>query len=128
MYVYFNPNPNGNTRASDCVVRAISKLENLNWEETYFALMLKGYEMADMPNVNHVWGQYLYERGYKQYTIPNTCPRCYTVYDFVKDFPKGAYLAATGTHVIAVVDGDWYDTGDTGNEVITYFWTKENMA
>ena len=63
--------------------------------------------------------------GFKRFIIPDTCPDCYTIKSFCSDHPKGEFIAATGSHVVAVVDGDYYDTGDSGNEVPVYYWKKE---
>ena len=88
-------------------------------------IVLQGYMMHDMPTANNVWGAYLHENGYKRYVIPNTCPDCYTVKDFCHDFPIGTYLLAIGSHVVTVINGDYYDSWDSGNEVITSYWRKE---
>ena len=124
MYVYFNPNPKMN-HIGDCTVRAISKLTGNNWEDTFIELCVQGLTMCDMPSANAVWGAYLYNRGYRRNVIPNTCPDCYTVKDFCAEHPDGQYLLATGTHVVAVEEGNYYDTWDSGDEIPIYFWRKE---
>lgn len=121
-YVFFNPNPM-NKRIGDCVIRAVSKVTNQNWKDTYMALSLKGLELCDMPSANHVWGAYLHDIGFHRKVIPNLCPDCYTIEEFCKDYPIGTYLVATDGHVVAVVNGDYYDTWDSGNEVPLYYWT-----
>jgi len=123
MYIFYNPNPRGNY-VGDCVIRAISKLTNKSWEDCYMDLMVHGYMMKDLPNANHVWGSYLKSIGYFQYVLPDACPECYTIMDFCQDYPKGKFLLATGTHVIAVEDGNYYDSWDSGNEIPIYFWKK----
>ena len=81
--------------------------------------------MHDMMSSNAVWGAYLYDQGFRRYIIPNTCPDCYSVKDFCEDNPKGEFMLATGTHVIAVEDGNYYDTWDSGDEVPIFYWRKE---
>ena len=38
--------------------------------------------------------------------------------------PDGTYILAMATHVVAVVDGDWLDTWDSGDETPLYYWQK----
>lgn len=123
MYKYYNPNPDRNL-VGDCVIRAISKLTEQDWETTYIDIVLQGFLMKDMPSSNSVWAAYLKDNGYSVYIIPNTCPDCYTIKDFCIDFPQGKYLLAMGSHVVAVENGDYYDTWDSGMETPIYYWTK----
>ena len=121
-YIYFNPNPMGK-RVGDCVIRAISKLTGRDWESTYLGIMTAGFELCDMPSSNNVWAAYLKRLGYRRNVIPDTCPNCYTVRDFCLDNPHGIFLLATGSHVVTVVDGDYYDAWDSGDEVPIYYWS-----
>jgi len=123
-YVHKNPNPIRNL-VGDCVIRGISILTNSSWEDTYLEIVVQGYFMYDMPSSNEVWSSYLKSRGYKKKIISNTCPDCYTVRNFCEDNPYGRFLLATGTHVIAVIDGNYYDTWDSGDEIPIYYFTKE---
>lgn len=121
MYIYYNPNPAGNL-VGDCVIRAICKSTGKSWDEVYDELHEVGRQLKDMPSSNYVWAAYLKRLGYKRRVIPDTCPDCYTVRNFIQDYPYGNYILGTGTHVIVVVDGDYYDAWDSGNEVpIIYF-------
>ena len=54
--------------------------------------------------------------------MPNTCPDCYTVDDFCHEHQTGKYLLALFEHVVAVVDGYYYDTWDSGRKVVLYYW------
>ena len=123
-YINYNPNP-VRKLVGDCVIRAISKTLDKDWEDTYLEIVMKGYVMHDMPSSNDVWGSYLLEHGFRRYVIPDTCPNCYTVAQFVIDNPDLTGILATGTHVIAVNNGDYYDTWDSGNEIPIYYWRKE---
>lgn len=124
MYRFYNSNPNA-ARVQDCAIRAISKLLDKEWGEIYMDLCVEGLHRADLPSANHVWGAYMKKKGYKPHIIPDTCPECYTVDSFSKEHPKGRYLLALSGHVVPVIDGDWYDTYDTGDEIPLYYWEKE---
>ena len=123
-FIYFNPNPKGSF-VGDCVIRALSKATDADWYKVYLDLAIQGYAMCDMPSSNAVWGQYLMSNGYRRYIIPNTCPDCYTVKSFCADNPQGKYILATGTHVLTVIDGDYYDSWDSGNEIPVYYYMEE---
>lgn len=105
-------------------MRAISKVLDQTWEQTYDGLCLRGFEMKDMPSANAVWGSYLRLHGFQRYAIPGTCVDCYSIRDFCIEYPKGTYVLATGTHVVAVLDGTYFDSWDSGNEVPIYYWRK----
>lgn len=123
MYKFYNPNPSGKF-VDDCVIRAISKTENKDWDTIYLEICLHGFMKKNMPSTNKVWGSYLLTHGYRQGVIPNTCPDCYTIKDFCQDNPKGTFILATGEHVVAVIDGVYYDAGDSGYETVLYYWKK----
>ena len=123
-YVNYNPNP-ARKLVGDCVIRAIAKSLNKDWEDVYLDVVMLGYQMHDMPSSNAVWGAYLIDNGFKRYVIPDTCPECYTVEEFVEDNPELTGILATGSHVIAVGNGNYYDTWDSGNEIPIYYWRKE---
>lgn len=125
-YVPFNPNPKRKL-VGDCVIRAIAKATNKSWDDVYMDVVLQGFMMRDMPSSNDVWGTYLSLNGFTRHIIPDTCPSCYTVIDFCKDNPDMTGILATGTHVIAVQNGDYFDSWDSGNEVPIYFWKKEEV-
>lgn len=123
MFIFYNPNPAGKL-VGDCVIRAISKLIDKPWEDTYIELSIYALMMFDMPSSNNVWGSYLHDKGFKRYIIPDTCPECYTVKQFCLDNPHGEYLLAIGTHVVTAEDGNYYDAWDSGEEIPIYYWKK----
>ena len=124
MFVKYNPNPQNN-QVGDCVVRSISKVLDYDWERTYIELAVQGFMMCDMPSANAVWGAYLRNKGFTRRLIPDNCPDCYTIADFAEDNPHGKFILATGSHVVAVVNGNYYDTWDSGGEIPVYYWSKE---
>lgn len=122
-YEFYNPNPSGR-KVDDCVVRAISKLFDISWDDAYFYVVLKGAVIHNMPSANEVWGEYLRENGFSRYTLPDFCPNCYTISMFAADHPTGKYALATGSHVVALIDGVYFDAGDSGDEVVAYYWKR----
>lgn len=124
MWVEYNPNPR-HSRVGDCAIRAVSKATNQDWETSYTGLYVKGYSMGDLPSANAVWGSYLKDKGFKREIVPNTCPDCYTVRDFCRDHPRGMFVLALDGHVVTVFDGDYFDTWDSGNETVLYYWYRE---
>lgn len=123
MFRQFNANPKG-ARKDDCVVRALSVVLKLSWEKIYLDLAIMGYILCNMPSTMEVWGEYLTEKGFSRFAIPNQCPNCYTIRDFCREHPFGKYILVTGSHVVAVVDGDYYDSWGSGDEVPVMFWER----
>ena len=123
-FVFFNPNPR-NQRVGDCAVRAVAKALGKTWEDAFTALCAEAYELADMPSSNYVWGMLLRRYGFFQEMIPSICPKCTTVSQFAEEHPKGRYVLACTNHVVCVIDGDYYDTWDSGDEIVLYYFEKE---
>lgn len=124
MFKVYNPNPKGNN-VGDCVIRALTLALGLNWDAAYVKLAMCGLKMCDMPSANHVWGALLMQNGYKRNVLPNECPECYSIRQFAEDHPKGTYVLATGTHVVILKDGTYYDSWDSGDEVPVYYFEKD---
>lgn len=126
-YAYYNPNPAGRRSVGDCTVRALSKALGQTWEEIYTGLSLEGFVQGDLPNADAVWGNYLHRNGFRRHLIPDDGLGAYTVEDFATDNPQGVFiLSMPGRHVVAVVDGKYCDSWDSGGECPSYYWTKEN--
>lgn len=125
MWEYYNPNPRS-SNVGDCTIRAISKALNQSWQTTYAHITATGYILADMPSANHVWGAYLRKKGFCRHLINDKGKDIYTVEDFCKDNPKGCYILAIQGHVVCVIDGVYYDSWDSGNEIPLYYWEKCN--
>lgn len=122
-YVYLNANPDKN-KTTDCVIRAVSFALGQSWDTTFIHIAIECLIYHDMPEANYIWASYLKSKGYKRKLIPDTCPNCYTVRDFCMDHPHGTYILGTGSHAVAVRDGDYYDIWDSGDEIPIYYWMK----
>lgn len=125
MFVYYNPNPRNRKNVGDCTVRAVSKALGISWETAYIDLVMQGYFLADMPSSNVVMSSYLHSKGFKKHVIDDLCPDCYSIKDFADEHFRGTYILGTGTHVVCVVDGNYYDSWDSGDEVPVYYYQKE---
>ena len=123
MYIYYNPNPL-KLSVGDCTIRAISKVTNQTWKQTYLDLLTQGFVMYDMPSSNRVWAELLKLYGFKKFYIPDMCPDCYTIREFCYDHPVGEYVVGTGEHVVAIVNGNYYDSWDSGNEIPIYYFER----
>ena len=123
-WVSYNANRDGE-KTVDCTVRAIATVLDQSWDETYIGLCMQGYIMASMPSGNEVWGAYLHNKGWRRGMVEDACPECFTVRDFCERFPKGKFLLAISGHVVAVIDGNYFDTFDSGTCVPIYFWAEK---
>lgn len=121
MWIYANPNPEQKD-VPDCVIRAISIALNKPWEEVFIELSTMAYFCHSIISHNYVWGKYLYWLGFIPFMIPNICPECITIKIFSEIFDKGTYIIGTGSHAVAVIDGNYYDTWDSGDEQPSFFW------
>lgn len=121
MWIKCNPNP-GRKEVPDCVVRAITLATHRTWLGVYDDLCNLGRSEYNMPSADQVWGKHLYLLGAEPFLLPASCPQCVTIRDFARMYPRGVYVIGTGSHAVAVIDGDYYDSWDSGNEVPSFFW------
>ena len=121
MWVKVNPNP-ANKQVPDCVIRAICVALNKPWLQVSDELYSVARADFSISSDDHVWGHYLYNKGFEPFLLPFECPKCITINDFTKMYPIGTYIIGTGSHAVAVIDGDYYDSWDSGNEVPSFFW------
>jgi hypothetical protein len=123
-YRYYNPNPYKN-QVGDCAVRAIAKALNRDWENAYIGLCAQGLDLGDMPSSNYVWGMYLIKNGFQHKMVESICPACTTVAQFAREHNKGTYVLGCEGHVLTAIDGDYYDSWDSGNKTVLFFYKQE---
>lgn len=123
MWIEANPNP-VNKLVDDCVIRALSIIFDVDWLTIFDDLTDIGRSIFEPSISNNVWPRLLKENGFKRYILPDTCPDCYTIRRFCQEHQNGEYVLATGSHVVAVIDGNYYDTWDSGDEVPIYYFTR----
>lgn len=120
MYIYFNGNPCGEN-TGDCVIRAISIATGFGRHKVYSGLCAFGYPCTIWGNSNSIWGKYLEYLGFKRFVIDSDC----TVSEFSKNHAKGTFVLGTGKHAVAVINGNYIDSWDSGKEKIIYYFRKE---
>ena len=76
-----------------------------------------------MPSADRVWWKLLEQFGFTRQRMIDQCPECYTIRDFCKDHPRGLYVLGPKEHAVAVIDGDYYDSWDSGNTIPTYYFS-----
>ena len=108
----------------DCVVRSIATVTGLSWDEVFLELSIEAYIAKDKLDANYVWGNWLTTHGFTKHRLPDTCPLCYSVRDFVRDHKKGLFILGDGTLAIAVVDGYYVDTFDSGDRTVLFYFEK----
>jgi len=123
MWIHANPNP-CRAEEPDCVVRAIAIATDRDWYAVHDDLCRMSRRYCTMPSVNWLWETYLKRKGFEKFLLPESCVACVTVREFCRIFPEGTYVIGTGTHAVTVIDGDYYDAWDSGEETPTYFFRK----
>lgn len=123
-FVLYEPNP-VRTGAIDCAVRAVSKALNVSWETAYVMLSANGYAMGNIISADEVWGSLLRQYGFKRRLVPDTCPDCYSVEQFCQDHPSGIYVVKSPEHVATVIDNTLYDSWDSSQKTVIYYWYRE---
>ena len=121
MWIKCNPNPM-RKEEPDCVVRAICIALNRSWTDIYDDLCDLGRKECNMPSADSVWGKFLYKMGFEPFLLPAACPECVTVRAFCQMYPIGIYIIGTGSHAVAVINGNYYDSWDSGNQIPSFFW------
>lgn len=124
MWRRYNPNPQG-LMVGDCTVRAICAVTGRDWRDVHLELCDLARGMADMPSSNRVWGELLRMNGFTRKKMIDRCPDCYTVEDFAEDHPQGVYLLCPPEHVVALIDGDWWDSWDSGRTTPTFYFRRD---
>lgn len=119
MFRKTNPNPDG-LRVGDCVVRAIAIALDISWIDAYLDLCLQGLLMRDMPSANAVWDAYLQAKGFTKDVVTNAR----SVKEYCGSNPEGISVLGTGQHVVTVINGDYYDAWDSGDEIPVFVWRR----
>ena len=64
------------------------------------------------------------DKGFTRAVLSTDCPNCLTVREFSERYGEGRYLLFVGEHVTASIDGNYYDTWDSGDRTVIYFFAE----
>ena len=120
-YRYYNPSPVGNI-TRDCVIRAVSAALDISWDEAFDLVADRAKQMGQTMDENAVYGSILRQVGFYRAVPPNTCPDCLTAREFCLDHPEGIYVLGFTGHVAAVIDGQVWDSFDSSDMIVNYYW------
>lgn len=125
-YKYYQPNKKDlKDQYGDCVIRALTKVLDKPWAEVFSDLVPIALEFQCMPNHKNSYETYLKANGFEYHGVSNKKgTKRPTVDSFAKDHKEGIYFVRVANHVVAVVDGCYYDTWDSGEKSLYGYWVK----
>lgn len=125
-YKYYQPNKMDlKDQYGDCVIRALTKVVDKTWVEVFDELVPLARMLQCMPNGKAAYEAYLKEHGFEYQGISNKKgAKRPTVDSFAKENKEGVYFVRVANHVVAVVDGVYYDTWDSGDKSLYGYWKK----
>lgn len=128
-YQYYQPNKKDlKDKVGDCQIRALSKALSLTWLETFDLItpICREQQVMDIFSCDlSKTKDALADLGFTYHGISNKRgSKRPTVDSFAKDHKTGTYLASVAHHVVAVVDGKYFDTWDSGHCCLYGYYEK----
>ena len=126
-YKYYQPNKKDlKDKYGDCVTRALCKVTGKEWLEVFNGLVPFAQEIQTMPNDKACYEAYLKANGFTYTGISNKKgSKRPTVASFARGHKNGSYVAVVANHLVAVADGNYYDTWDSGYKSLYGYWEKQ---
>lgn len=118
-YKYYQPNKlDLKDEYGDCTIRALSKVLNITWLEAFDLTIpyCREYQTPNIFNVPTMIERDIMKKlGFDYYGVSNKKgTKRPTVKEFAKSHKQGRYILNVANHEVAVVDGIYYDTWDSG--------------
>ncbi len=125
-FTYYQPNSKDlKDGYGDCVIRAFSKAEDKSWVDIFDMLVPIARELQCMPNGKPAYQEFLRRNGYIYHGVSNKKgSKRPTVSSFSLSHKEGSYILVCANHLVASVDGYFYDTWDSGNKSLYGYWTN----
>lgn len=119
----YNPNPD-KKNVGDCSLRAYCAVFNIEWGDAFDeascvakanSLMMDTHKTCEIVMKNH---GYVIDEEFKKSKRKDL-----TVNEFAMTHPYGRYFLNTHGHLVAVVDGEYYDSWDSGDKKVKKIYT-----
>lgn len=125
-WVEYNPNPQ-DKKTTDCSIRAYCAAEDIKWEDAYDIACQYGRDNAMMPNDGKNCDAILTEHfGYTYHKFrKDEKENNKTVKDFCINHPEGIYVLSVPSHLVTVIDGEYYDSWDSGKKNVKGYYFKD---
>lgn len=125
-YKYYQPNKKDlKDDYGDCVIRSLTKVLDMEWLQVFDELLPYARELQCMPNGKPCYEKFLKNKGFIYNGISNKKGSKRPTFDrFAKDHKTGTYVLRVAHHLVAVVDGFYYDTWDSGESSMYGYWEK----
>ena len=128
-YVYYQPNKKAlKDNYGDCQIRCMSKVLNKSWLDTFDSLIpfmreeqVNGIFNGDLASRHRI----MEKLGFKYSGVSNKRgSKRPTVKEFAGKHKEGTYVLMVANHVVACVDGKFYDTWDSGRCCLYGYYEK----
>ena len=127
IYKYYQPNEKDiKDEYGDCVIRALTKVLEKAWLDVFDELVPIAREIQTTINNKPVYEECLRREGFTYIGVSNKKgSKRPTIEEFAKQHKTGTYFCSVANHVVAVVDGCYYDTWNSGYKSMYGYWEKE---
>lgn len=122
-YKYYQPNNKDiKDKSGDCVIRALTKALDKTWLEVFRELIPYAEAEQNMPNASAVFTKYIEASGGVWHGIKAEKGRKRMTVKELAKHTKGVHIAKVAHHIVCIIDGDWFDTFDSGNKPVYGHW------
>lgn len=118
-FVYYQPNKKDlKDKYGDCTIRALSKALDCTWLEAFDKEipLCREYQCSNVFSLPIKERKEIFDKlGFDYQGITNKGgSNRPTIDEFAKQHKEGTYILNVANHVVACVDGKYYDTWDSG--------------
>ncbi len=130
-HAFYNPNPSKKTDVEDCVVRAYCKAFDAEWGDMVVLSTLFAMKDSRLLNDNKVIPKFLEYVGCVRHTVRATKGSKRPTADSLsrkRENKDKTFVCSVASHVVTVKNGKYYDTWDSGEKGIYYYYEVPQEA